>query len=122
MPRIPYEYPESCSDRSYYPTWEVDEFTYDHGAEQSSLSFNLTNLSNGNRIACAIAVNESLTRSSYHEARWVNCNSDDPPKEIPEMGVSGTKVLFDRDYSVLGIEQTWRCPDDEGSSGPAALP
>lgn len=122
MPRIPYEYPDSCSDRSYYPTWEVDDLVYDHGPEGPSLSFNLTNLPNGNTIACAISVNESLTRESYHKARWVDCNSDTLPKEIPEGGVSGTQILFDGDYSLLGVQQTWRCPDNDTHDSQMVLP
>lgn len=115
MPRIPYQYPEFCVQRSYYPTWEVDDLLYDHAAKEQSLSFSLTNMANGNKVSCAIDVDEALTRGSSHEARWVDCNSDSPSKEMPEGGVSGTKILFDRDYSLLGVQQTWRCRDNDTS-------
>lgn len=112
-PRIPYEYPEHCVERSYYPTWEINDLVYDHAAEEPSLSFNLTNLSNGNKLPCATNANESETRGSFHKAVWLDCGPEESSGEIAEGGVSGTKILFDRDYSLLGVQQTWRCLDND---------
>ena len=121
-PFIPYEYPEFCVQRSYYPTWEIDDLFYRHSPDRHFLSFNLTNLSNGKKIPCGVQVNESLTRGSAHEARWVYCDPGDTSNKTVEGGVAGTKVLFDRDYSLLGVQQTWQCRHNDTSSSQKDAP
>ncbi|KAL1865947.1 hypothetical protein VTK73DRAFT_4953 [Phialemonium thermophilum] len=128
-PAIPYEYPDNCPDRSYYPTWQIEGLVYEHNSTVSGpgavsaaaaatitfLSFNLTNLSNGKTVACDVAVNETLTRSSSHASHWVSCDPADAGNVTAQGGVAGTKIMFDRDYSIIGVEQSWRCMDKETS-------
>lgn len=106
---LPYEFPDRCVDRSGYPTWEVDGLVYDHMTTtgQQNLSFNLTNISNGVAVSCALALNESLTRSTAHNERWLDCGSN----SASVAHVSGTQIMFDGDYSLLGVKQSWFCGD-----------
>lgn len=110
-PLIPYEYPERCVERSDYPTWEVHDLLYNHSSTQQSLSLALVNIMNGEKLSCSIALNESLTRADTHNPRWNNCI------DTSQVGneTSSTQILYDHDYTLLGIKQTWKCHDNVAS-------
>jgi hypothetical protein len=110
-PWVPFEFPDGCVARSDYPIWQVDDLVYNHKTSAPSLSFNLTNLSNGGRIACSIEVNTTLTRSTAHSEHWQTCSTENGPNLSPP-DVSGTQILFDPDYELLAIKQTWMCHED----------
>jgi hypothetical protein len=72
-PRIPYEYPERCVQRSYYPTWEVHDLVYNHDGSDQSLSLTVVNIMNGAKLSCAVMLNESSIRANIHTPRWADC-------------------------------------------------
>ena len=107
-PRTPYEYPERCVERSDYPTWEIHSLAYNHSNRQQSVSLTILNVMNGAKMSCSVSLNETTTRAETHESRWTNCT------DASQVGneTSATQILFDNDYGILGIKQTWKCHDN----------
>ncbi|KAH8888539.1 hypothetical protein GQ53DRAFT_826230 [Thozetella sp. PMI_491] len=103
----PYELAPNCAERSSYPTWEVADLSYKLAGSGSSLSVNMTNLSNGQNVSCNVKVNETLLQKTFHQASWVQCDGKHGGNSTD---ISGTAVLFDRTYNLLGIRQNWKCP------------
>lgn len=107
-PRVPYEYPDRCVERSDYPTFEIHDLFYNHTSSKQSLSLTIINIMNSAKLRCSIVLDETLTRADAHAPRWNNCT------DASQIGteVSATQILFDHDYGLLGIKQTWRCHDN----------
>lgn len=107
-PRIPYEYPDRCVERSDYPTFEIHDLFYNHTGSKQSLSLTIINIMNSAKLRCSIVLDETLTRADAHAPRWNNCT------DASQVGteLSATQILFDHDYGLLGIKQTWRCHDN----------
>lgn len=107
-PRIPYEYPDRCVERSDYPTWEIHGLVYNHSGSQQRISLTIVNIMNGASLSCSVTLNETLTRADAHAPRWTNCT------DISQIGneTSATQILSDHDYGLLGIKQTWKCHDN----------
>jgi hypothetical protein len=109
FPRIPYEYPDRCVERSDYPTWEIRDLVYNHSSpHQQNLSLSITNLMNGLRYSCSVTLDEAATRADAHATRWSNCTS----LSYSDNGITDTQLMFDSDYGVLGIKETWKCRDN----------
>jgi hypothetical protein len=117
-PRIPYEYPERCVERSDYPTWTISKLVYNHSsAGRQRLKFEVVNVMNGAKLECDVPLNETRTRGEMHASRWRNCS------DVAGNGeTSATQVLFDNDYGVLGIKQTWRCHDNVPANDERCVP
>ncbi|OIW27079.1 hypothetical protein CONLIGDRAFT_707936 [Coniochaeta ligniaria NRRL 30616] len=112
-PRTPYEYPDRCVERSDYPMWEIHDLTFNHTSSQQTLSVTIVNVMNGGKLSCTVALNEDLTRADKHASRWNNCtNTSQVGSEV-----SATQILFDHDYGLLGIKQTWKCHDNVAANG-----
>jgi hypothetical protein len=117
MPNFPYEAyytPERCVDRSGTPSWEVADFFYDHTEPRLDspesgpyypLSLNLTNFSTGERLICLAKINDTVFSSTYVE-QWFECQLPTPSSSQPR-----TAVMFDVEYNLLGVRQSWDCDD-----------
>jgi hypothetical protein len=111
-PRVPYEYPDRCVERSDYPRWEIRDFLYDHRKGAQSVSFTIRNVMNGAVQTCLMDINETSTRADDHTTRWATCT------KTPDVvdGVEATQILFDHDYGLFGVKQTWKCRDNVASN------
>ncbi len=118
-PEPPYQsyfWRDTCTERSGYPTWKVEDLLYEHARVKAGvvstnapykLSFNLTNFSNGERLVCSLGVDDTFLDRTLSE-HWADCVSPSPA--TPSKIVS-TSVMFNRDYNVLAINQTWTCAE-----------
>ncbi len=115
---VPYFEADNCTDRSEYPAWTINNLTYDHTTPRKDanstvplygLSFNLTNLSNNETLPCFVRVDET-TLDRTHSERWVDCAA---PGSTILNGLSLTSILFDKDYNLVAINQTWKCNDTQ---------
>ena len=110
-PSWPYELhfsADTCGERSEIPAWTIADLQYDHTSQAlgGGLSFKMYNLANYETLACSVRVDEtSLDRS--HKEPWADCSSTSGSGNF-----LSTKVLFNRNYNMLGINQTWLCGDN----------
>jgi len=114
-PYQPYFRPDTCSERSDNPAWLVENLSFVPNPAASAdskvrsinyaLSLNLTNWSNGERISCSTLVNNSTLDQTFSE-RWLDCKSEPNSAKI-----SSTRVMFDKEYKLLGINQIWSCDE-----------
>ena len=97
------------------------------------VSFELTNAVMNATVGCYARLNETAWPNPDHDPLWADCVMSSSPgpsgtgstSTIPgsatiagaQSAVVRTQVLVDREYGLLGINQTWRCLD--GSSLPA---
>lgn len=107
---------ERCPDRSDYPAWTVQNLVYDHAEtdpesglakNMHELSFDVLNLSTEERISCAVSVDDALSLQNTRTEHWVECVT--PEKK--DSTIVYTEVMFDVNYSLLGIKQSWKCSD-----------
>ncbi|KAK3386838.1 hypothetical protein B0H63DRAFT_500485 [Podospora didyma] len=116
MPYTPSELPERCVDRSVDPEWEIDDLLYQHHYSQKNnvtknyydLFLNLTNISNNERVACSVTVDESKGSDASGSVPWVKCA---PAVTSSNGNVSSTEVLLDKGYNIVAVRQTWNCTD-----------
>lgn len=108
QPWSPWEPSNTCPGRSAYPEWQIDDFAYAQKGKQESLQVNLTNLSNGGRIACSVDVNTRLTRENAYAETWHMCKP--PSGSNPAFtGLQNTYIMFNLDYGLFAIKQSWQC-------------
>jgi hypothetical protein len=121
-PFLPYEVyfgAETCSERSDYPSWTINNLLYTYvdpeakteaSTANSSLSFDLINLSNGAQVSCSVEIDQTILDRTHSE-EWTNCVSTgaSSPKTI-----LSTAIMFNKEYSLLAVNQTWQC----GRGGP----
>jgi hypothetical protein len=112
VPEIPEARASSCVERSANPSWKIEGFAYQQRASFAELSVNITNLSDDVRISCSAKTEPSKTQLTKHSAQWLSCSDPASPD---------TKVTFDPGYNVLGINQTWKCPDASPRWDPASF-
>ncbi|KAK3938164.1 hypothetical protein QBC46DRAFT_265931 [Diplogelasinospora grovesii] len=117
LPYTPADMPYRCVDRSSDPEWTVESLLYRHHFAQMhndtktshELALNLSNLSNNERVACSLTVDElAKSRSTDGSWPWIKCVPSHPPVNS---NVSSTEVMLDTSYNVLGVRQTWNCSD-----------
>jgi hypothetical protein len=101
-----------CVDRSGYPVWTVADLKYENAGISGShaLSFNLTNLSNMESISCSLVLEDRLSLQNTNQEHWANCVS--PKPSLSKAPIVATQVMFDPDYGLLVINQTWTCNDN----------
>lgn len=123
LPYFPYpqdDFEYTCVERSDFPMWTISDLEYDHvmprpaahageAVSNPGLSFNLTNLQNGLSLLCSLSVNEAKTAAESHPEQWLDCAglAVNSSADIVE-----TKVLWNRGYNLLAINQTWKCHDN----------
>jgi hypothetical protein len=107
LPFTPDYIPERCPDRSIDPQWVVDKFLYQHHDDKSYDVFvDLTNKAVDEAVSCHVAFDRKAGASLNGTTRWSKCTP----------AVSGTLVLtteisLEAEYGILGIRQSWTCPD-----------
>jgi len=105
-----------CTERSAFPSWKVEGFSYRPQATGSlELSANVTNLSNNERLLCSIKVDKPVLGSEKHPELWLNCPAAKPATAAASNRILSTQLMFNNDRNVLGVKQTWTCAD--GVSG-----
>lgn len=105
LPFTPDEPPERCPDRSIDPEWVVDKFFYQHHDGKSDVSVDLTNIPTGELVSCSATVGPT-GGTTNGATRWVKCAPAHPGTLVKSMEIS-----FDPNYGVLGVRQSWACPD-----------
>jgi len=115
-PFTPYFWPDTCVERSENPGWRIDDlsFTYTSRDVTSTpifgiLLLNLTNNSNGDRLRCFSMIDD-LELDRNHADRWIDCGVEPFPSESKR--ILSTQVMFNREYNVLAVNQTWKCDEE----------
>ncbi|KAI1774239.1 hypothetical protein F4818DRAFT_419365 [Hypoxylon cercidicola] len=123
-PQLPQKPPNgttSCVDRSTTPAWHVTDLLYQHFHSSNFsatelyyvLSLSVTNWATNESVLCSATVDELAAQNANHSAQWLECNY-----ELGSISAStlSTQFMFDLDYSLLGIKQTWDCPEASSTS------
>lgn len=105
---------DTCIDKSPYPAWTVDSLEYspvsgaDETSSQYTLRFGLLNRSNNDTHACVVTVDDMGLEKNHKDA-WADCGS------VTDSAINTvfTNVMFNREYSLLAINQTWTCPGED---------
>ena len=113
--------PLSCVGRSDDPQWQVDDLVFDHTAVASTarstdatgyhaLTFKLTNLQNYESQSCLVRVDQHGGLDDTLTEKWLDCNT---PTGVapPPGGILSTRIMFDAEYGLLGVNQSWTCPE-----------
>lgn len=119
LPYTPQEPPWRCVDRSVDPQWQISDLLYQHhssGTENKTvenhyhLSFDLLNLSNNEKVACNVTVDQ-LNGSANKDGSfpWVECI--DTIKDVSNKNITSTSVMLDTIHGLLGVKQSWSCSD-----------
>ncbi|KAK3343388.1 hypothetical protein B0T25DRAFT_614369 [Lasiosphaeria hispida] len=117
LPYTAYEPPSRCVDRSVDPEWQIENLLYRHHSKQSggktektyNLSLDLTNISNGDKVACNTTVDELKSVDPKGSIPWAKCS--------PVVGSQNTsmttssEIMLDTTHGVLGVRQSWYCTD-----------
>ncbi|KAK4444009.1 hypothetical protein QBC34DRAFT_415998 [Podospora aff. communis PSN243] len=107
LPFTPDYIPERCPDRSIDPQWVVDKFLYQHHGDKSYDVFvDLTNKAVGEVVSCHVAFDGKAEASSNGATRWSKCT----PATTGTLVLS-TEVSLEAEYGILGVRQSWTCPD-----------
>jgi len=123
LPNELYYKSDSCTERSGYPGWTIDNLSYNSvpqvdystATSQYGLSLNITNLSNLEKLSCTIRVDDTALDRTHSDS-WIDCSV--PGSSSPQTNILSTRVMFNRDYNLLAINQTWKCGGG-ASSGPS---
>jgi hypothetical protein len=108
-PWIVFLFPTDCIGRAETPLWTIEDFSYVHKDEDAqSLSLKIVNFQNGGQISCKVPLNESYTRASSHNETWIDCEIGQDVAS--DQKIFATQIMYDKDYSILGMKQTYECP------------
>ena len=119
-PAWPYELhfsADTCGERSEIPAWTITDLKYSQAAQSgggsspvnAGLSFKMRNLANFEDLNCSLHVDDTLLERTRGEP-WVDCSGTSASGNF-----LSTKVLFNRQYNMLAINQTWMCGDNSQS-------
>lgn len=116
LPYTPAELPQRCVDRSVDPEWQLGHVLYQHHYSQSKgqtekyyhLTFDLTNVSNDEKIACNVTVDQlGGVTNKDGSTPWVKCRNTNSPAT----NITSTLVMLDTVNGLFGVKQSWNCSD-----------
>jgi hypothetical protein len=73
------------------------------------LSVDLFNLAIEERMTCAIEVDELASATDKHTPVWADCVTPNTPGASSPKTITSTKLMYDPEYGVLGVKQSWMC-------------
>ncbi|KAM7189426.1 hypothetical protein V8F20_010156 [Naviculisporaceae sp. PSN 640] len=119
LPYTPQEPPWRCVDRSVDPQWQISDLLYQHHSSEIGskivekryhLSFDLVNLSNNEKVACNVAVDQLKAVANWDGSfPWFDCI--DTVKDPDSGNITSTSVMLDTIHGLLGVRQSWSCTD-----------
>jgi len=116
LPYTPAELPQRCVDRSVDPEWQLGEVLYQHHYSQTKkdtekhyhLSFDLTNVSNDEKVACNVTVDQLQgVTNKDGSISWVDCGN----AISAATNITSTSVMLDTVHGLFGVKQRWNCSD-----------
>lgn len=106
---------DRCDDRSLTPAWKVDNVMFTRAAKggaggATELTFDVTNLSNQEKVKCTASSPERPVVNSKHISNWVTC-AVTPESASGETRIVSMQAMVDPEYNLFGIRQSWKCND-----------
>ncbi len=118
MPAVNYFETDTCAQRSLYPEWTIADLAYSSGpalangtTAASTLSLGLTSVSTRETLICVVAVDEMAIDRTLSDP-WVSCGASSRLASNSSGTSSSTTILFNREYNLLAVNQSWQCSDD----------
>ena len=107
-----------CSKLSKTPSWVMSDF-YNAGL---GARFIITNQALNYTARCNLNDLSATSEGQLEERSWWNCSRYDTSRATYPYDGIYTEILYGGPQSVLGINQTWHCTDEDSSKPSVLLP